>query len=402
MKRHNNRFSCQLIGHFGLILRTLAGMNCQQWHATRIGSRRVKEKGVSSTIVFVIAIVIIIAAAAGSVYVVTRGGGYPYPTLIATVGGSDNEILIYVLKGSIATGKWQYSVSSTPGSYSWTTGAEPLNAPSVSLGTHAVGTWYVSLRHKDNQHIYFADSPITISPAPVSYFVVATDGTGDYNCDGVDDHVEIQTAAMDLPLSGGTVYLKEGTYIISDCIEIGEKENVALVGAGVSTVLKLKDGLDNLICMIDVSVNDILIKDLRLDGNKANQTFSLNMNGIFCFIVKDLRIVNCRIENFGGSGIRLELSDNNVISNNTFENNSYGIRLAGPSNGNLIYHNNFVNNDNQAYDNGVNYWDNGYLFGGNYWGDYMGEDVDNDGVGDSPYEIPGDNNQDRYPLMNPV
>lgn len=363
---------------------------------------RVKEKGVSSILVVVIAIVIIVATAAGSVYVVTRGDGYPYPTVVATAGGSDNEIRIDVFKGSIAAGEWQYSVSSTSGSYSWTTGAESLNAPSVSLGTYAVGTWYVSLRHKDSQYVYFADSQMTISPIPVSYLVVATDGTGDYNCDGVDDDFEINTAIMDLPLSGGTVYLKEGTYIISRRIEIGDKANVALVGAGMSTVIKLKDGLDYPFYMIAVFEFNVLIKDLRLDGNKANQTFSSGMDGIHCLLVENLRIVNCRIENFAGSGIRLRLFGNNIISNNTLKNNSYGICLAGPTNGNLIYHNNFVNNDSQAYDNGVNYWDNGYPFGGNYWSDYIGVDVNGDGIGDSPYEIPGDNNQDRYPLMSPA
>jgi parallel beta-helix repeat protein len=364
----------------------------------------VRERGIGAAVVIVF-IVVAVVVVASSVYVITRGDGrsYPtYPTVITTVEISGREIRIYVLKGFIATGEWQYSVSSTPGSYSWTAGAEPLNAPSVSLGKHAVGTWYVGLRHKDSQHVYFADSPITISPPPESHLVVATDGTGDYNCDGVNDHIEIQTALMDLPLSGGTVYLKEGTYIISGRIEIGEKENVALVGAGMSTVLKLENGLDHPIYMIAVFVNDILIKDLRLNGNKANQTFSSGMDGIFCLIVEDLRITNCRIENFAGSGIQLKHSGNNVISNNTFENNSCGIRLVGPSNGNLIYHNNFVNNDNQAYDNGVNYWDDDYPSGGNYWSDYMGEDADDDGVGDLPYEIPGDNNQDHYPLMGPV
>ncbi|MBA7643680.1 hypothetical protein ES703_51412 [subsurface metagenome] len=98
-------------------------------------------------------------------------------------------------------------------------------------------------------------------------------------------------------------------------------------------------------------------------------------------------------------GIYLQHANYNIMFNDIVENCTEGIRLRNSSN-NLIYHNNFINNENQAYDNRSNQWDNGYPSGGNYWGDYAGEDIDNDGMGDTPYIIPSDNNQDRYPLMN--
>jgi len=44
----------------------------------------------------------------------------------------------------------------------------------------------------------------------------------------------------------------------------------------------------------------------------------------------------------------------------------------------------------------INIWDNGSE--GNYWSNYNGTDSNGDGVGDTPYVI-DENNQDNYPLM---
>jgi hypothetical protein len=46
-----------------------------------------------------------------------------------------------------------------------------------------------------------------------------------------------------------------------------------------------------------------------------------------------------------------------------------------------------------------NIWDNGTV--GNYWANYNGTDTNNDDIGDSPYIIDA-NNQDNYPLMAPI
>jgi hypothetical protein len=48
----------------------------------------------------------------------------------------------------------------------------------------------------------------------------------------------------------------------------------------------------------------------------------------------------------------------------------------------------------------ANVWDDGYPSGGNYWSDYSGIDVNGDKIGDTPYVIDVDN-QDNYPLMGP-
>jgi len=108
---------------------------------------------------------------------------------------------------------------------------------------------------------------------------------------------------------------------------------------------------------------------------------------------------------------------NNQIVGNQIANNDIGMHFLWKGDfyswkpnpfymNNSIYNNNFISN-NQNVVNGhiiftpdcANVWDNGAT--GNYWNDYNGTDNDNDGIGDTPYVIDG-NNQDNYPLMNPV
>jgi len=162
----------------------------------------------------------------------------------------------------------------------------------------------------------------------------------------------------------------------------------------------------------------------------GNEILNSGLNGIRLDWASNTTITRNEIQNSGENGIRVYESRNNTISKNIIEDNrangiylqtysflnlillnnitsnaEYGINTGQYSSSNLIHHNNFVDNGNQA----ANYlgetntwgWDNGFPSGGNYWSDYDGQDNNGDGIGDTPYII-DENNQDDYPLMNPV
>ena len=67
---------------------------------------------------------------------------------------------------------------------------------------------------------------------------------------------------------------------------------------------------------------------------------------------------------------------------------------------NYIFNNTFIGNGLPAEDNSSNnFWDNGAI--GNSWDNYVGVDLNDDGIGDSPYSITGTaGSQDRYPIYS--
>ena len=144
-----------------------------------------------------------------------------------------------------------------------------------------------------------------------------------------------------------------------------------------------------------------------------NMAYSNYYDGISVGYSCNNTIVNNTFSSNRLDGISLGYSSNNntIIGNLVSINKATGISIAS-SVDNMVYHNNIINNTEQAYDDSdANQWDNGYPSGGNYWDDYNGTDDMNgpnqdipgsDGIGDTPYNITGGPNQDRYPLMSPL
>jgi parallel beta-helix repeat protein len=140
-----------------------------------------------------------------------------------------------------------------------------------------------------------------------------------------------------------------------------------------------------------------------LGNNITNQEVGINSLIGSANIISGNNITNCKTY-----GIFLESYPNNIIGN-TFENNTVGIFFSHGASNNTIYENNFINNKKDMddahsvapwlYEISVNCWDNGVE--GNYWSDYNGTDNNGDGIGDSPHFV-YENNQDNYPLIEPV
>ncbi len=144
--------------------------------------------------------------------------------------------------------------------------------------------------------------------------------------------------------------------------------------------------------------------DIRYSYNNKIIFNNITQNGWgMCIVLVDNSLNNIISDNTisnGTDGIRIWYSScYNTIKNNNISSNEYGIYINEFSNNNSIYHNNFINNTQNAYDECNNSWDDSYPSGGNYWSDYTGEDIDGDGIGDTPYPIPDGDNVDRYPFM---
>jgi parallel beta-helix repeat protein len=83
----------------------------------------------------------------------------------------------------------------------------------------------------------------------------------------------------------------------------------------------------------------------------------------------------------------------NIVIENTITQNTQGVAMNYNVLSNTFYHNNFISNLQQAYSSSYNFysstsqnsWDNGKQ--GNYWSNYNGTDVNNDGIGDQPLDV---------------
>jgi len=119
---------------------------------------------------------------------------------------------------------------------------------------------------------------------------------------------------------------------------------------------------------------------------------------------------NVTVENSSFDGLDLSVDVGGGASAsfrwNTFARcNGRGLQLAADAGaGTEVYENTFECGPLSARDgsSAAVSWYNATTRRGNYWDDYNGTDADGDGIGDTPYAVPGGSHEDQYPLMTPL
>ncbi|WP_445156518.1 nitrous oxide reductase family maturation protein NosD [Halomonas sp. E14] len=87
-----------------------------------------------------------------------------------------------------------------------------------------------------------------------------------------------------------------------------------------------------------------------------------------------------------GKALFIYNSQSNEIVGNRLADSELGIHLTAGSEHNRLYGNAFINNRQQVMYVATRTQEWSHAGRGNYWSDYLGWDLDGDGVGDTPYE----------------
>jgi peptide/nickel transport system substrate-binding protein len=351
-----------------------------------------------------------------------------------------------------------YALNASTGAYIWNyaTVGVVLSSPGVADGKVYVGSWngwgnsglapFYCLNASTGAFIwsYETNAPtIDSSPAVADgvVFVGSDDGTvyAFGNVVRSEDYNTIQEAINAAP-TGATVIIAPGIYhesiVINKTLTIiglpGSDPTFSGGGSGIAITL-LPGASGSIIAGIVITHWDqgILVVDatnvkiydnimslmnyngITLEGNNAannliySNIFQENTIAVNLTASSTNNTIYKNIISLNNIGFNLE-SGGNVIYANTISENQLGINISN-SNGNIIYHNNFINNNESAKSEQYNAWDKGYPTGGNYWSDYTGVDdksginqnvFGSDSIGDTNYTI-AVNNIDRYPLLQP-
>ncbi|MBT8254605.1 MAG: nitrous oxide reductase family maturation protein NosD [Flavobacteriaceae bacterium] len=122
-------------------------------------------------------------------------------------------------------------------------------------------------------------------------------------------------------------------------------------------------------------------KHIEMIENRFQKNWGSASYGLLLKEINDAEIIkNDFLENT--IAINVEGSNRITYKNNNFRNNGWAVKVRGACYSNIFTENNFLYN---SFDISYNSKVNDNQFNRNYWSNYSGYDLDNDGVGDVPF-----------------
>lgn len=138
---------------------------------------------------------------------------------------------------------------------------------------------------------------------------------------------------------------------------------------------------NNLLRTNDAGVAVMYTKHVEMTGNRFEDNWGSAAYGLLLKDITDSHIAdNVFLRNT--MGIHAEGSNRMMVTNNTFRENGWALKLMANSEDNIFTGNTFVAN---TFDVATNSRKNYSTFSQNYWDTYQGYDLDRDGYGDVPY-----------------
>ncbi|MDQ7918349.1 nitrous oxide reductase family maturation protein NosD [Mesonia sp. MT50] len=122
-------------------------------------------------------------------------------------------------------------------------------------------------------------------------------------------------------------------------------------------------------------------KRIHMKRNKFQYNWGTAAYGLLLKEINDAEIANNIFEE-NTTGINVEGSNRVNYTGNTFKNNGWAIKVKGACYNNEFINNNFLYN---SFDVSYNARLNDNKFHQNFWSEYTGYDLDEDGFGDVPY-----------------
>ncbi len=130
--------------------------------------------------------------------------------------------------------------------------------------------------------------------------------------------------------------------------------------------------------------NDLLLKGNHISHLRSFSGFAMALKECNSVQVLENVILHCSI----GISANAPLNPENIltIKNNLFSYNNIALYFYGEKGGHIIHDNHFISNmlDVQASAPPASFFND---WSGNYWDNYAGFDLDNDGYGDTPFEL---------------